>query len=314
MDIHQLVERISREYAVHPLCAVSLDGGFSAAAFRVEAREGDFFLKVYDKSKAQTAQWTARIGSYMPALVHMNRDPKLRGRISEPILTAGGRYQVEDGQCVCLLFVYIHGETVGSAELTRRQAKELARTLGLVHQYRAADIPGSHLAEDFALPFCDALEAFVRNLDQCPDPDVRSAVEANLPGLKDAIRGARAAAAGSSRSKPEMVFCHTDAHNFNIMQGERLVLIDWEGMKLAPPEQDLIFAHGKPYFNDFMRVYSEYRPGFELDREMLAFYLVRRSLEDIWAFAERLTHDKLGGAERAVNLGFLRQICASLNQ
>lgn len=36
-----------------------------------------------------------------------------------------------------------------------------------------------------------------------------------------------------------MVLCHTDAHGWNLIQSNKLVLVDWEGLRLAPPEADL---------------------------------------------------------------------------
>ena len=43
------------------------------------------------------------------------------------------------------------------------------------------------------------------------------------------------------RSNPKMALCHTDIHNWNLMQrDEQLVLIDWEGLKLAPVKADLM--------------------------------------------------------------------------
>jgi thiamine kinase-like enzyme len=41
-----------------------------------------------------------------------------------------------------------------------------------------------------------------------------------------------------------MQLCHTDAHGWNLMQNQNLMLIDWEGLKLAPVEADLRALRG----------------------------------------------------------------------
>ena len=44
--------------------------------------------------------------------------------------------------------------------------------------------------------------------------------------------------------------CHTDIHGWNLMQEDRLILIDWEGLKLAPVEADLFSFTETFFFGD----------------------------------------------------------------
>lgn len=84
-------------------------------------------------------------------------------------------------------------------------------------------------------------------------------------------------------------------------QGE-LVLIDWEGLKLAPVEADMMFVVDECYNNAFMDHYRKRHLDYVIDQECLAFYQGRRKLEDIWEFLEQLLFDEQKPTERAAIL------------
>lgn len=96
-----------------------------------------------------------------------------------------------------------------------------------------------------------------------------------------------------------MALCHTDIHNWNLMQrDEQLVLIDWEGLKLAPVKADLMFFVDKPYYDVFMNIYLKLHKDFLINTDALLFYHIRRKLEDIWEFIEQLLYDNQEDKER----------------
>src|SRR5699024_11023937 len=105
-----------------------------------------------------------------------------------------------------------------------------------------------------------------------------------------------------------MALCHTDLHNWNLMQfGNQLMLIDWEGLKLALPEADLMFLVDKPYFNEFLSIYRKTHPTLSINRDAMAFYQGKRRLEDIWEFIEQLLFDEQNEEERIVTMNYLRE-------
>ncbi|KKO51753.1 phosphotransferase family protein [Paenibacillus sp. DMB20] len=112
-----------------------------------------------------------------------------------------------------------------------------------------------------------------------------------------------------------MALCHTDIHNWNLMQsGPQLMLIDWEGLKLAPVEADLMFLVDHPHFEDFMHTYRKAHKDYELNPEVLHFYQGRRKLEDIWEFVEQLLFDEQNDQERAETVGNLSKELKELSQ
>ncbi|SFB07753.1 hypothetical protein SAMN04488072_106224 [Lentibacillus halodurans] len=88
---------------------------------------------------------------------------------------------------------------------------------------------------------------------------------------------------------------------------EQLVLIDWEGLKLAPVEADLMFLVDKPYFHTFLKMYQKTHQNFKLNPDALHFYQGRRKLEDIGEFMEQLLFDSLNEQERVVTMNYLKE-------
>lgn len=93
-------------------------------------------------------------------------------------------------------------------------------------------------------------------------------------------------------SNIRLALCHTDIPPWNMMQsGQQLVLIDWEGLKLAPVEADMMFLVDEPFFESFIRIYRKRHPDYAVDADALQFYQGRRKLEDILEFLEQLVYD-----------------------
>ena len=69
-----------------------------------------------------------------------------------------------------------------------------------------------------------------------------------------------------------MALCHTDVHGWNLMSTGQLKLIDWEGLKLAPVEADMMSFVDEPYFSEFMRIYANTHSHYEVNIEALTFY------------------------------------------
>jgi aminoglycoside phosphotransferase (APT) family kinase protein len=116
-----------------------------------------------------------------------------------------------------------------------------------------------------------------------------------------------------NRKSKKMVLCHTDAHGFNLIQGDNLFLVDWESIKVAPAEVDLVMFSKKDYWDIFIKHYLNLRPDFELDSEILIFFILRRKIEDIWDFIASILYDELTIKEREGNLAYLANCCKTLD-
>ena len=286
----------------------SQEGGWSALAYQVTTASGRFFLKIYEKSSIATAAWTAHINDYMPILVWLNETTLLKGRIPRPLLTIDGNYKVEDEQRIYILFDYIDGMTIAEQDLTDSQVSELARIIAELHAF-GADIPypTSQIREDFAVPFCAKLKHLIDH-DRADYPaDLLAILTPHLDKLAYFADQTETLAAQMKAASPDMRLCHTDAHGWNLMQSQNLMLIDWEGLKLAPVEADLFMFYDKPYWELFLSTYREKHKDFAISADVMNFYLYRRKLEDIWEFIDRILHDPITPELRDKAMQLLKQ-------
>ena len=290
--------------------------GLSAASnYKVQTDDKAFFLKIYDKNKAQFSLWTENINYYMPVLIWLNENTDLQGKIVNPLKTNTGGYRFDDEENVYLLFDFIDGETPATNSLSRSQIIEAAEIMACLHSY-GGEIPidTEKIKEDFSVPFCFALENYIANDYKKSPDDVKILLQPYLKNLMLKNNELKFLADIVKQKNVKMSLCHTDAHYKNFMQNKRLILVDWEGMKLAPVESDLFMFTQRQYWDIFIGHYNKLRPEFVLDNEMLAFYILRRKIEDIWAFIEELLYDKLSDEQRKRNLAHLLNGCKRLDE
>ncbi|WP_010494775.1 phosphotransferase [Paenibacillus elgii] len=282
-------------------------GGWAALAFKVYCGKQAYFLKVYEKSRASTPKWTALIDQYVPITIWLMQYSGLKGKLPVPVPTQTGAYKCEDDEGIYLLYEYIEGETIGEKALTAGQIGELSNMIAELHLY-GEEIPVETKAikEDFTVPFLPQLRVAL-DREVCTLPlDVRELISPHLNQINGLMDTVEKLSAELKHRNLRMALCHTDLHPWNLMQTDReLMLIDWEGLKLAPVEADLMSFVDEPYYDDFVPIYRQVHPDFAINPDVLQFYRYRRKLEDIWEFMEQLLFDRQEAQERAATLNHL---------
>ena len=306
--MNQINDILPARFGLWPTSIREVRGGWTAKAYRVDTEQSSYFLKVYDKSLPSIRYWIGRIGVYMPVLGWLSGTPELGRNVIKPIRTLDGQYKAETDGFVYLLFDYVTGETPGSGGLTAPQTAELAGIIARLHNL-SDRLPREFagLDEDVSLPFCEDIERYLGAEHQVGD--LSRLIGANAELL-------HAAVAETVRLRDEvrlgfqpLVLCHADAHPNNVMQSDRLIVVDWEDMRLAPAETDLIlYAFGSgwpinwPVFRD---AYLSLRPGFHINSDLMRFYLIRRRLDDVCSDITRLSLEQPGEEEAATMYGWL---------
>lgn len=302
-------ELLQSEYGIIPRAISRVPGGFSAkAAYRVMGADGtEYFLKVYDKSLPTTRFFIKRIDAYMPVLDWLSALPSLRGRVLTPFRARGGAYQAETKDDACVLFLFVHGDVPGVGGMTRAQTVELAKTLALLHEAGetlAHEPPG--LAEDISLSFCDRLACFLRGKGAehgALSDIVRPHADLLLSAIDETLRLRDTVRLGFG----PLLLCHGDAHGNNVIQGEQLVLADWEDLRWAPAEADLFIHAWHPHGDVLLNAYAAARSDYPINRELLFFYTLRRRIEDVWVDIQRLTEERPDEAETEKLLDYVRR-------
>ncbi|MBN2851826.1 MAG: aminoglycoside phosphotransferase family protein [Clostridia bacterium] len=292
-------------------------GGWSARAFKIDTTNGVFFLKAYEKYRASTAQWTSTIDIYMPIVIWLYNNTGLRDKIICPVLTTDGKYKCEDDNLIYILFPYIEGYTLCDKKMTNTQIKEMADIIAELHKY-GAEIPvaTNTVKEDFAVPFCYELKELISLAEETSSNETMRVLKEYEAVLIKNIEKTILLAERLLKENLSCVICHTDVHGWNLMQSDRLILIDWEGMKLAPPEADLFAFIGDRFWHtcssNFLETYKKVHPYYIINSDSLEFYQTRRRIEDICAFAKGLLCVNANEEEIKQSLYYLRRECSSL--
>jgi spectinomycin phosphotransferase len=298
-----MIETISSRYRLNVSNISEQEGGWASRAYRIDADEGCFFLKAYPKSRTSTPKWTKSINAYVPILLLLN-ETMIANKIIKPVRTIENSFHCEDIENIYLLFEYIEGETIGERQLNECQVDELADIISFLHHFSLdAAYDFSALKEDFDIPFNHMLKDYLMNENKNAFQDLRERIDKYRAGLFGLILELDALAEKMKNTKANFVLCHTDIHNWNMMQTKKgLVLLDWEGLRYSPPEADLFCICQNDYFDRFFRQYQKRNGNYVIDCEMLQFYLLRRKSEDIWEFIEQLQYDAQSLHDRKATL------------
>ncbi|MGG3839112.1 phosphotransferase [Paenibacillus thiaminolyticus] len=290
-------------------------GGWSALAYKVSTAERAYFLKVYDKSRASTPKWTALIDNYVPILLWLLEHSGLKGKIPVPLLTNDGQYQCEDENGIYLLYEYIRGDTIGDNVLTREQVSQLADIMAELHRYgEEIPIDTDAVKEDFQLPFLQPLTNMLdKEWAEVPS-DARERIQPYIESIQGLAWNVERLSEHLRHGNVNTALCHTDLHPWNLMQsGRQVMLIDWEGLRLAPVEADMMFLVDEPFFDQFMNIYRKHHPDYAVNADALQFYQGRRKLEDIWEFLEQLVYDVQDAPQRGATLNHLTKELQQIN-
>ncbi len=296
----RLINILERQYGINCIDITAQEGGWSALAYKVSDGVKEYFLKVYEKSRVSTPKLTALIDTYVPITLWLNENTNMKGKLPVPLLTQDGKHKWEDDNGVYLLYEYIDGITIGSSELKENQVQSVAKIISTLHSYGdEIAVNTKDIKEDFSLPFLNQLKEILHKGFVSSPMDLTGLLGVYIKPLEQYIDRAERLATDIRRSNPKMVLCHTDIHNWNLMQSdEQIILIDWEGLKLAPAEADLMFFVDKPYYDAFINTYQRFHKDFAINMDTLLFYCIRRKLEDIFEFTEQLLYDKQDEQER----------------
>lgn len=309
-------EMLYNEYGIQVQSLHEIPAGWSASAWKVHSDCGDYFLKVYDKNKPSTKSWVARIDSYMPVVLWMYENTKLQEKMTAPILARDGAYKKEDTEFLYMVFPFIEGSTICSEKLRPKQIREIAQIISELHFYGAEiPVPVNNLIETFDVSFCMTLTDRLMNIHD--SVYLRELLTPYIETITQTIEKLQNIAVLLQNSKMRYCLCHTDIHGWNLIQSENLILIDWEGLKLAPVEADL-FSFTETFFYDYawedlMSIYHTVHENYQINTDAMRFYRLRRRLEDIHEFMESILFDDFSQDDINRPLNYLKQECELLN-
>jgi spectinomycin phosphotransferase len=301
--ISELGEAVRQAFGVDISSLEYLPVGFVGAHFLASDPEGRrYFLTVYDGSRL--AQISARRLPFTLAVIHHLQQSGQFTNLVVPLLTRQGKYWAEhDGRPV-IVYPYVEGHLLAEEGASDEIRGELGRLVAQLHQAKMGPGIINPIREEFNFHFeaplrqsLARLDTEVENMDRGRKA-LRNLILPHRGKIHDLLLSLHELAARVQRISPPFVICHTDLHPWNIIRtvDRKLVVIDWEGVCLAPAEYDLFMFAGHG-FETFLMAYYEAGGRRNLSAEGFAYYFYRRNLEDLTDFILRIL-DEHGGDER----------------
>lgn len=308
--IKSLTNILEKRYLIKSSKISTQPGGWASLAYKIEDKDGElYFLKVYEKSRKSTPYLIQHIDTYLPIVDWLFNNTSLKSRIIRLIKPQDQSYMCEDENYIYILFDYIKGTTVGESLLSEEQVFNLADIVAQLHNVKNGfPFNTKHLYETFHFPFISKLDDWTNNKFKDLKVDLQEILRPKLSTIVNQIDKLNTLSYDLKRQNLVFNLCHTDIHHWNIIvQNRQLYLLDWEGIKFAPPEADIFSIYQQPYFDLFLKRYCEHHPKYHVNETALQYYLISRQLQDVFEFIEQLQFDKLDQRDYENNLNYLRE-------
>lgn len=244
--------------------------------------------------------------------------------IIPPLPTPDGRLWMTCHGFTVICYPFISGRDGYAVALSERNWRMFGAAIARLHTADMPPILAQGLPrEQFAPTWRAQVRGYLADAERAdPSDPVAAAVtdllRAQRPTIADLLDRADRLARLLQADTPPLVLCHGDAHAGNLLidDSDRLYLVDWDTLILAPKERDLMFIGGGQGFvgvtpaEEAARFYAGYGPA-AIDQRALAYYRAERIIQDIAAFCAQLlaipaTTDAAREADRAQSLRYLR--------
>jgi len=264
IDRSALISAVHQHYGLTVTSMEFVPVGWGTIGYRLWAGESQYFLKLWPREAPEAL---ARL-----PIVQQLHEHGLR--VPYPLATEDHQLSVRILAGVIALFPFLAGQAPPAWPVCPRPVlEEVGRTIGQLHSLQL-DLP---FREEFAVRPREHLRPHLGS------PVLRP-YERELAGQLDRLDELRASALAAPGS---FVVTHTDLIGNNILVDDegRISLLDWDDVRLAPPEYDLsLLLHGvQPVDGRAFGIVLEVYPQRPLRIELFAFFLLRRALDDFTA-------------------------------
>ena len=293
---------VCRRFGISPVQQpIPLPGGYVAYVHRIDSTDGTvYFSKTYDAILSVTAMIMPTLEGISTATQWLANQPGLQQRLVAPYTSKHGHVLVRDGRFTTLLFAYVEGVTPRETPLTDSQLAHLVDTVARIH---SIDVHMAALAavprERFAPVWIDDIVPAIGRI-ALSSHVLHPLLCDRIAGLYVSFRAFRALAHTLATMQHPMVLCHTDIHGYNVVinTDDVPVLIDWEGMMVAPAEHDLMFLIDDERWQQISERYRLHHPHLVIDTQRLHYYQGRRLFEDLIQDIQRIEGETLDDGVR----------------
>jgi len=311
LDRDALRRQLLSAYGLSATAFTFVPTGWMSSCYNVICAGGvRVFVKLQPTNCAQPV--AASCPEFYLPLTRGLHDTGLLTTIAYPLPTSRGDLWVQWGDWRIIVNNFIDGHVVGLNGVTDGVLGQLAAMVGRLHRsLPALDLPVA-FRDRLEIPFEAALRTALATLGEFAEGatpgqlglrDLLVPCKDELMGYLHLLETVRADVEASGLPQP--VICHTDLHGENLMVDGvgRLYILDWEGAILAPREQDLFAFVGGSQFQDvFLPAYEAEGGPLVLHEDLLAFYGLRRHLEDLTDWILLILAGRSGAEKDAADL------------
>ena len=305
----------------HAVMAAALDHYYGLAGIRLRFLPAGETSWCYEVTDLRGGRWFLKLGR--PGAITAERAEfalRLTGALAELGMPVPRPRPTRSGPLWCWLYglrvtvlEFLDARPLGDQDLHDPEtASQTARLVAAIHAATPAMTMPVPFVEKFAV-WDDGLRRCLEALGQdagganrlvaaaralvWPERDALLAMLGRVQALGEAAR---------SRATPR-VLCHGDLIGDNLlMDGDgRLWLVDWDGAALAPRELDLALFSGEG-FEPFLAAYQGEGGPPDLDSDLIAFFLLRRNLDDLVDWLGAVLDSQLPDAQRHADLDGVR--------
>lgn len=268
-----------------------LGADVNSAAFRLDASDGTvYFLKLrrgdFDKPVVTA-----------PAFLHHEKGIEA---VMAPLPTTNRQLSVQAHGFDWALYPFFDGSNGFERALTDRQWAALGATLSAIHKAELPEVLSASIPKErYDHHWREGVRRYQRRFINGVKGDgiverFLAFWEEHAEEIDTIVYRSEQLASILLERPPQLVLCHSDLHAGNVLVGndDRLSIVDWDTLILAPKERDLMFIGGgvghvwnQP--REEALFYEGYGPG-DLDLVALAYYRYERIVKDLLEYCDQM--------------------------
>lgn len=253
--------------------------GENSFAYVVKSGKDKKFLKMFSQTRVQK-----RVADKLDKTLKVVMQFHNLGinNISYPLLNKKGKPKSKFGKFTVVLFNYHNGKCEDETTLTRKQQIDLGKTLSMIHQSRDKIKLDKYIFDEPKIRYEGDINKCIgfaeKNTFTGYKEKLREMLQNNKKNILKILDEVKKLEK-QIENVPEVI-CHKDPIGLNlIIDGEKVYLIDWDGLDLAPKEQDLwfyILESNFEIFNEYKRNVGKY----QINKKVVNYCFFHRILED----------------------------------
>ncbi len=268
-----------------------LGADVNSAVFRINASDGAaYFLKLRRGDFDQPVV-------AVPAFLHHDKGIEA---VMAPLPTTSQQLSTQSHGFDWALYPFFDGKNGFERALTNRQWTTLGAALGAIHRTElpetlSASLPKEHHVHHWREGVRRYQRRFINGVKG--DDIVKRFLafwEEHAEEIDTVVYRSEQLASILLERPPQLVLCHSDLHAGNVLVGDndRISIVDWDTLILAPKERDLMFiGGGVGHVWNQPQEEALFYEGYglkDIDLVALAYYRYERIAKDVLEFCDQM--------------------------